>query len=215
MGKFSELDRELRETELWRDVIDMGGVPKNICIYAQGRYSKAIESIKEMLLEWDIPQAEIESAMPFIRESIEQLFNYEPPELPRYNDVGYLNEERFHFIWGISPNDRLTPTDLNIYSETDIDIVYDSVEEKYLLGIDTLYDSDCPQKYIMRMLNLMTAWMDEKGYDKSYKPDIYDVFIKFLCSGTGFDSIEQTYGCFKFLAEKFCEGLPSEKEEAI
>jgi hypothetical protein len=118
-------------------------------------------------------------------------------------------ESRYKFIWGIISSDCLSHKAADLHSVNDIDIIYDKEDKKYQLSIETIYDFtdkvNCSKRYIKQLFDKLTEWMVEQGYDTEYKPNLWEVFTDFLGKNYGFNSIEELYGNFRFLVEKFCE----------
>ena len=102
----------------------------------------------------------------------------------------YVNDHEF--IWGITMNSEAKTA--NLFSMNDIDIIYDKDQEKYFLGIETLYQFDSLEKeqlYIKYLFNGMTDFMKKNDYDTEVKTSIgYSI-------ATGFDNIEELYASFR------------------
>lgn len=121
-----------------------------------------------------------------------------------YEEEVYENEV-IKFIWGIKANDDLSDSDANLYTLNDIDLIYLKDENKYVLGVETIYYFDEEKyklKYLIKCLDAFTRFMNENGYDINKKPFWMDVFNFNIDSK--FDSIEDCYAMFKMLVNGYC-----------
>ena len=123
---------------------------------------------------------------------------------PDYEDNEYNCGEMKH-IWGIKSYDDITGMDCNIYTMNDIDITYHRDARKYSLGVETAYifetkENEC--KYLRRLLNAFTKYMDDNNLDKNY--DICLFMSKPIISNVA-HSIEELYANFKIYVEGYCK----------
>lgn len=120
-----------------------------------------------------------------------------------YTDI--LND--YDFIWGVKSYDDLSESECNLYTMNDIDITYNKNEKKYFMSIETIYSfrdgKDGEKRYIKRLFDGFTKFMIDQGYDINQEIQIYDVFTDGNNINTEYDSIEELYANFKFLANAF------------
>jgi len=125
---------------------------------------------------------------------------------PDYVDDEY-NCGSLKFIWGIKSWDDLTGKDASLFTMNDIDIIYDRDSKLYMLGIETIYtfkenkkENEC--KYLRRLLETFTKYMNDNNYSKNY-----DVCIYAFGSSTknSAESIEKLYFNFKVFVEGYCK----------
>ena len=80
-------------------------------------------------------------------------------------------------------------------------------EKKYFMSIETIYSfrdgKDGEKRYIKRLFDGFTKFMIDQGYDINQEIQIYDVFTDGNNINTEYDSIEELYANFKFLANAF------------
>lgn len=125
-----------------------------------------------------------------------------------YDD--YINEyetENMKFIWGIKSWDDLTGADACLYTMNDIDLIYLKDENKYILGLETMFQFENEEykiKYLKKCLDAFTKFMVENGYDTEVKPFWMDVFSYGWNMNMNFDSIEDCYAMFKLLVNGYC-----------
>ena len=111
------------------------------------------------------------------------------------------------FIWGVKSYDDITSVDANLYTMNDIDLIYFKDENKYSLGIETIYEFEKEEyklNYLRDCLDAFTVFMKENGYDTETKPFWIDVFTYGWNMNTHFDSIEDCYATFKMLVNGYC-----------
>ena len=141
----------------------------------------------------------------YVREFILDNWNF---DIDVYDDDDFdpfYEDESMKFIWGVKSYDELTDLDANLYTMNDIDLIYLKNENKYILGIETIYLFDKEEHkmdYLKGCLNAFTNFMVENGYNTEVKPHWYDVFMSGM--STHFDSIEECYGMFKMLVNSYC-----------
>jgi len=112
------------------------------------------------------------------------------------------------FIWGVmSWDDLSSATTANLYTMNDIDLIYLKDENKYILGIETIYSFDKEEyklNYLKDCLDAFTQFMKENNYDTEKKPFWMDVFSFGMNINNHFDSIEDCYAMFKLLVNGYC-----------
>lgn len=109
------------------------------------------------------------------------------------------------FIWGVKSWDDLCNCDACLYTMNDIDLIYLKDENKYILGIETIFGFEKEEHklgYLKECLDAFTKFMVENGYNTEVKPQWWDVFMSGM--NTHFDSIEECYGMFKMLVNGYC-----------
>ena len=110
------------------------------------------------------------------------------------------------FIWGVKSWDDLTDSDACLYTMNDIDLIYLKDENKYILGIETIFEFDKEEHklgYLAGCLDAFEKFMVENGYNTEVKPYWSDVFMRGM--STHFDSIEECYAMFKLLVNGYCK----------
>ena len=93
------------------------------------------------------------------------------------------------FIWGLKSLDDLCDCDANLYTMNDLALIYLKDEDKYVLGLETIY-----------MLYNFTKFMENNEYDTTHEFSLYED-ISIL---NHFDSIEDAYAAFKMYVNGFC-----------
>ena len=114
-------------------------------------------------------------------------------------------DENMKFIWGVKSWDNLSSSDACLYTMNDIDLIYLKDEDKYILGIETIYwfkTEEDKINYLRGCLKAFTEFMTENGYDTEKKPSWWNVFGDGI--NTHFDSIEDCYAMFKLLVNGYC-----------
>jgi len=109
-------------------------------------------------------------------------------------------------IWGITSYDNLTGREANLHTMNDIDITYEKDNNLYMLGIETIYQFNEPEKenqckYLRRLLDEFTKFMDENDYSKGF--DVW--FHTYGSTKTSAESIEELYMNFKIFVEGYCK----------
>lgn len=133
-------------------------------------------------------------------------YDYNEDDEDDYID-SFINEyesETMKFIWGVKSWDDLCNCDACLYTMNDIDLIYLKDENKYILGIETIFGFDKEEhklSYLKGCLDAFTKFMVDNGYDTEVKPQWWDVFMSGM--NTHFDSIEECYGMFKFLVNGY------------
>lgn len=122
----------------------------------------------------------------------------------------YINEyetETMKHIWGIKSWDDLSKSDgANLWTMNDFDLTYLKDEDKYVMGVETIYlfkDAIAERNYIIDIFTQFTKWMEENGYDTTKEPSIIDIFTYGININSKFDSIEDAYMAFKYFAIGF------------
>ena len=106
---------------------------------------------------------------------------------------------------GVKAHDDLSNSDANLYTLNDIDLIYLKKENKYVLGVETIYyfdEEEYKLNYLKNRLDAFTEFMNENGYDTNKKPFWMDVFSFNIDSKFG--SIEDCYAMFKMLVNGYC-----------
>lgn len=130
---------------------------------------------------------------------------------PDYIEDEY-NYGDLKFIWGIKSWDDLTGKDVNLYTMNDIDITYSRESKQYSLGIETAYmfkdvSSEC--RYLKRLLNAFTKFMDDNGYHKNQN---YFFFFSNCSTTLTSDNIPELYTNFRIFVEGYCKLYDYEEE---
>lgn len=110
-------------------------------------------------------------------------------------------------IWGIKSWDDLSGKDCNLFTMNDFDLTYLKDENKYVMGVETVYlfkDKDTDKKYIKDIYNAFTEWMISEGYDTFGEISLWQAFTNGYNINTKFNTIEEAYNTFKFLMKGFC-----------
>ena len=133
-------------------------------------------------------------------------------EISREPDSKYINDDLYpfetddyKFIWGLKSYDELCSGDCCLYTMNDIDIVYDKKHDKYKLGIETAFwfeDKNGECKYLLRLLDSFTKYMDDNGLDKN-KP--YEFWMSNLATSMSADTIEDLYTNFNIFVRGYLE----------
>lgn len=121
------------------------------------------------------------------------------------SDFDPYETESMKFIWGVKSWDDLCESDACLYTMNDIDLIYFKNEEKYVLGIETIFNFEKEEhklNYLKNCLDAFTNFMVENGYDTEVKPYWRDMFTSGMNSH--FDSIEECYAMFKMLVNSYC-----------
>jgi hypothetical protein len=125
---------------------------------------------------------------------------YEDEYLSPYEDVN------LKFIWGVKSWDDLSDSSACLYTMNDIDLIYFKDENKYSLGLETIFQFDKEEyklNYLKKCLDAFEKFMEDNGYGTEVKPHWCDVFGNGM--NTHFDSIEECYGMFKLLVNGYCK----------
>ena len=123
-------------------------------------------------------------------------------------------KERYEFVWGLLAYDSLVSSPPSIETMNDIDIIYDREKRQYVLGIETAYV--CKDgirgeaRYLRRLLDAFTQFMDERGYDKNEEYSIFMTSPKIKLKAP---SIPLLYSQFRIFVEGYCAlyDLPDEQ----
>ena len=122
----------------------------------------------------------------------------------KYGDCS-LETDDYKFIWGLKSYDALYDCECNMYTMNDIDIFYDKQTHKYKLDIETAFwfdDKNGECKYLLRLLDSFTKYMDDNGLDKN-KP--YEFWMSNLTTSMSADTIEDLYTNFNIFVKGYCE----------
>lgn len=127
------------------------------------------------------------------------------------NDYDYYGDEyennSMKFIWGVKSWDDLCNADACLYTMNDIDLIYLKDENKYILGIETIFNFEKEEykiDYLKRCLDSFTKFMVDNGYNTDVKPFWSEVFSYGWNMNMHFDSIEDCYAMFKLLVNGYC-----------
>ena len=150
--------------------------------------------------------------LPIIKQVRGAFWNYEYRKDLRENekmDKKYgdcaLETDDYKFIWGLKSYDDLCSGDCCLYTMNDIDIVYDKKHDKYNLDIETAFwfeDKNGECKYLLRLLDSFTKYMDDNGLDKN-KP--YEFWMSNLTTSMSADTIEDLYTNFNIFVRGYLE----------
>lgn len=131
--------------------------------------------------------------------------------LQKLYEKDYISEyetQSMKFIWGIKSWDDLSSAKAaNLYTMNDIDLIYLKDENKYILGIETMFmfkEEEYKLNYLKGCLKAFTQFMQENGYITENKPFWMDIFSHGWNINTKFDSIEDCYSMFKLLVNGYC-----------
>lgn len=111
------------------------------------------------------------------------------------------------FIWGIlAHDDCMSGSEANMFTLNDIDLIYDSEENKYILGVESIYyfkHKDHEIKYLNNLLGKFTQYMVDNGLSTKSTFSLSDVFAMGYNINTHFDTIEDCYTMFKLLVNGY------------
>lgn len=141
---------------------------------------------------------------------IKQIYNtYENIKWQRKKnkfDKNYISEYEttdMKFIWGLKSLDDLCDCDANLYTMNDLDLIYLKDEDKYILGLETIYmftPEEGKYEYLQDLLYNFTKFMENNEYDTTHEFSLHeDISIT-----NHFDSIEDAYAAFKMYVNGFC-----------
>ena len=123
----------------------------------------------------------------------------------------HINEyeiQNMKFIWGVKSWDDLSSAkSANLYTMNDIDLIYLKDENKYILGIETMFmfkEEKHKLNYLTGCLKAFTEFMEDNGYNTETKLFWCDIFSYGWNINTHFDSIEDCYAMFKLLVNGYC-----------
>jgi hypothetical protein len=126
--------------------------------------------------------------------------------LEKKHDKEYISEYEttsMKFIWGLKSFDDLCNCEANLYTMNDLDLIYLKDEDKYILGVETIYvftSDDGKYEYLQDLLYNFTRFMKENNYDTTHEFELYED----ICITNHFDSIEEAYAAFKMYVNGFC-----------
>lgn len=116
-------------------------------------------------------------------------------------------EDTFEFIWGIKADDDFTSNEANLHTMNDLDIIYDKKTSRYTINVETIYEFtngvQGAKNYMFSLLEKLTRWMEQQGYNTNAEFKIYDVFTYGIKGKREFESIEDLYKHFKFYVKGF------------
>ena len=122
-----------------------------------------------------------------------------------YNE-DFTENSSMKFIWGLKSYDDLSSCDANLETMNDIDLIYLKDENKYILGVETIYmfnSKESEKEYFKTLLDKFTKWMEEQGYNTNSTlntyDDMYEIFSGCININTHFNTIENAYRTFKLL----------------
>lgn len=114
-------------------------------------------------------------------------------------------------IWGVKSYDDLSGSECNLWTMNDIEVVFWKETGEYSVDIETIYAFESQEdaaKYLQRLLDAFTAWMQEKGYKTDAPPSLYGAFA--ARGSLHFKSIEDAYMDFKLRVKGFCAQVGEE-----
>lgn len=126
-------------------------------------------------------------------------------------DKYYINEyetQDMKFIWGVQSCDDLSQAEsANLHTMNDIDVVYLKDENKYIIGIETVYgftSAEEEKNYLKQCLAAFTEFMKANKFDVDKKLFLPNIFTYEWNINTHFDTIEDCYAMFKLLVDGYC-----------
>lgn len=135
------------------------------------------------------------------------------PETHELEQAFQTIEDRFEFVWGVSGPDA----EASLHTLNDIDIVYDTYDEIYMLELETAYffktkKDEC--EYLVNLLRKFAEWMDSQKISRNEKLAIWDG-ITFVSR-----SIENLYAQFLCYVNGYCalygdDESPSQNAEFV
>lgn len=135
------------------------------------------------------------------------------PETHELEQAFQTIEDRFKFVWGVTGPDA----EASLYTVNDIDIVYDTYDEVYMLELETAYffktkKDEC--EYLVNLLRELAEWMDSQKISRNEKLAIWDG-ITFVSR-----SIENLYAQFLCYVNGYCalygdDESPSQNAEFV
>lgn len=135
------------------------------------------------------------------------------PETHELNQAYQTIEDRFKYVWGVS-GPGIEPS---LHTINDIDIVYDTYDEVYMLELETAYffktkKDEC--EYLVNLLRKLAEWMDSQEISRNEKLAIWDG-ITFVSR-----SIENLYAQFLCYVNGYCalygdDESPSQNAEFV
>lgn len=141
---------------------------------------------------------------------IKQIYNfYEDIKLKyleKKYDKEYISEyetTNMKFIWGLKSFDDLCNCEANLHTMNDLDLIYLKDEDKYILGLETIYmfnPEEGKYEYLQDLLYNFTKFMEHNEYDTTHEFSLYED----ICITNHFDSIEEAYAAFKMYVNGFC-----------
>lgn len=131
--------------------------------------------------------------------------------LMKQYEKDYISEyetQSMKMIWGVKSWDDLSSAkSANLYTMNDIDLIYLKDENKYILGIETMFmfkEEEHKLNYLKGCLQAFTEFMKDNGYNTEIKPFWMDIFSYGWNINTHFDNIEDCYAMFKLLVNGYC-----------
>jgi hypothetical protein len=121
-------------------------------------------------------------------------------------EMNVMPTQNLRFIYGIKSGNDLTDNEAGLYTNNDLEIIFDVQKEEYFIGIETMIlfsDHESEQNYLKELLDGFTKWMNEQGYQIDHKPWLYGVFTQGDNINTGFKTIKDLYANFKFLVNGY------------
>lgn len=144
--------------------------------------------------------------MPVIKQIYDFYEDIKDKYLEKKHDKEYISEcetTSMKFIWGLKSFDDLCNCEANLYTMNDLDLIYLKDEDKYILGVETIYvftSDDGKYEYLQDLLYNFTRFMKENNYDTTHEFELYED----ICITNHFDSIEEAYAAFKMYVNGFC-----------
>lgn len=118
--------------------------------------------------------------------------------------VGYGERLGTQFlICGIRPNSQKVEKDIEVTEQADFAIMCDSSWGLYTIHMGDTIIKENPYEFVKRVHNALTEWFNDRGY----KPQNYMSYNNLFESGyninSRFETIEDLYECFSFVAKGF------------
>lgn len=108
-----------------------------------------------------------------------------------------------HFIWGLKSYDDITNGSASLYTMNDLEIDYDSEQEKYILSIESIYFFDSEEKgaasYLKYLLKQFTLYMEEHNFDTDVIYSLHEFQMDIWSAYT----IEELYFKFKIFVKGY------------
>jgi hypothetical protein len=125
----------------------------------------------------------------------------------KYGDINKEDDD-FKFIWGIKSYDDLCSAECGLQTMNDFDIIYLKNENKYIMGLETIYMFDSKQAeycYLKAILDHFTKYMINCGLNvEKCSYGLYNVFTESISMNKHYDSIEDCYWSFRIMVNGYC-----------
>ena len=124
---------------------------------------------------------------------------------------GCCENDNYKLLFGIISTDDLSVSrSANLYTMNDIDLLYDKEANKYLLSIETIFyfkNKSGYINYLKFLLDEMTKFMVDNGYDINYKISMCELFSDGIMGNCEGDSVEECYAKFRILVDGYCMSI--------